>query len=168
MNTLDSNQTKIISLLSEVNRKGIDNLIQFIKDSNYLTTARCYSHHKCHQGLMMHSLEVLDTMLKDNLASIPRESLIITALCHDLGKARLNGHNVGRGEHPHRSIDILNQCGVELSEDEKNAILNHHPKRFSQWVASAFKSPLQILLQVGDCRSTGLNKRGETYRFSAL
>ena len=35
----------VISLLSEVNRKGIDNLIQFIEDSNYLTSATCYSHH---------------------------------------------------------------------------------------------------------------------------
>lgn len=99
MTTLD-NQKRIISLLSEVNRKGIDNLIQFIQDSDYLTTAQCYSHHKCPHGLMMHSLEVLDTMLQDNLAGIPRESLILTALCHDLGKARLNGRKVGCGDHP--------------------------------------------------------------------
>ena len=119
---------RIISLLSEVDRKGIDNLIQFILESNYTTSARCYSHHKCHQGLMMHSLEVLDCMLKNNLAGIPRESIILVALCHDLGKARLNGRKIG----------------------------------------GALKSPLQVLLQIGDCRSTGLNKRGKTYRFTSL
>ena len=167
MATLD-NQNKIISLLSEVNRKGIDNLIQFIQDSDYLTTAQCYSHHKCPQGLMMHSLEVLDTMLRDNLAGIPRESIILTALCHDLGKARLGGRKVGAGPHPSRSISILKRCGVELTKDEESAILNHHPKGFGKWISSALKSPLQVLLQMGDCRSTGLNKRGKIYRFSAI
>ena len=159
---------RIISLLSEVDRKGIDNLIKFIEDSDYLTTAQCYSHHRCPQGLMMHSLEVLDTMLQDNLAGIPRESLILTALCYDLGKARLNGSKVGRGTHPQRSIDILNKCGVALTDEERNAILNHHPKGFSDWFATAFNSPLQMLLQIGDCKSTGTNKSGGTYRFACL
>ena len=159
---------RIISLLSEVDRKGIDNLIKFIEDSNYLTSAQCYSHHKCQHGLMMHSLEVLDCMLNNNLGGIPRESLILVALCHDLGKARLRGRKVGAGPHPSRSISILKRCGVELTKDEESAILNHHPKGFGKWIGSALKSPLQILLQMGDCRSTGLNKRGKTYRFSAI
>lgn len=159
---------RIISLLSEVDRKGIDNLIQFIQESNYTTSARCYSHHKCHQGLMMHSLEVLDCMLKNNLAGIPRESIILVALCHDLGKARLKGKKVGWGDHPQRSIAILKQCGVELTDDERDAILNHHPKGFADWFATAFNRPLQMLLQIGDCKSTGTNKSGGTYRFSYL
>ena len=159
---------RIISLISEVDRKGIDNLIQFIQESNYTTSARCNSHHKCHQGLMMHSLEVLDCMLNNNLGGIPRESLILVALCHDLGKARLRGRKVGAGPHPSRSISILKRCGVELTNDEESAILNHHPKGFGKWISSALKSPLQVLLQMGDCRSTGLNKRGKIYRFSAI
>lgn len=159
---------RIISLLSEVDRKGIDNLIKFIEDSNYLTSAQCYSHHKCQHGLMMHSLEVLDCMLNNNLVGIPRESIILVALCHDLGKARLGGRKVGRGQHPSRSICILKECGVELTSDERSAILNHHPRGFGKWVSTALKSPLQLLLQMGDCRSTGLNKRGKTYRFSAI
>ena len=159
---------RVVSLLSEVNRKGIDNLIQFVKDSNYLTTAQCYSHHKCQHGLMMHSLEVLDCMLNNNLVGIPRESIILVALCHDLGKARLNRKKIGSGDHPQRSIDILNQCGVELTDDERDAILNHHPKGFGDWFANAFNSPLQMLLQIGDCKSTGTNKSGSTYRFASL
>lgn len=167
MNTLTM-KDRIISLLSEVDRKGIDNLIKFIEDSNYLTSAQCYSHHKSQHGLMMHSLEVLDCMLNNNLAGIPRESIILVALCHDLGKARLNGRNVGCGDHPQRSIAILKQCGVELTDDERDAILNHHPKGFADWFATAFNSPLQMLLQIGDCKSTGTNKSGGTYRFACL
>ena len=159
---------KVISLLSEVKREGIDNLIQFIKDSNYLTTATCYSHHKHPEGLMMHSLEVLDYMLKNNLANLPRESIILVALCHDLGKARMDGKNVGTGHHPSRSVYILKQCGVKLTSNEESAIRNHHPRGFRHWVNTAFKGPLQILLQLADCKSTGLNKDGETYVFSVI
>lgn len=167
MNTTKMKE-RVVSLLSEVNRKGIDNLIQFVKDSNYLTTAQCYSHHKCQHGLMMHSLEVLDCMLNNNLVGIPRESIILVALCHDLGKARLNRKKIGSGDHPQRSIAILNQCGVELTDDERDAILNHHPKGFGDWFANAFNSPIQMLLQIGDCKSTGTNKSGSTYRFACL
>ena len=167
MNTTKMKE-RVVSLLSEVNRKGIDNLIQFVKDSNYLTTAQCYSHHKCQHGLMMHSLEVLDCMLNNNLVGIPRESIILVALCHDLGKARLNRKKIGSGDHPQRSIAILNQCGEELTDDERDAILNHHPKGFGDWFANAFNSPLQMLLQIGDCKSTGTNKSGSTYRFACL
>ena len=159
---------RVVSLLSECNRKGIDNVIQFVKESNYLTTAQCYSHHKCQHGLMMHSLEVLDCMLNNNLVGIPRESIILVALCHDLGKARLNRKKIGSGDHPQRSIAILNQCGVELTDDERDAILNHHPKGFGDWFANAFNSSLQMLLQIGDCKSTGTNKSGSTYRFACL
>ncbi len=159
---------KVISLLYEVNRKGIDNLIQFVKNSNYLTTAQCYSHHTHPEGLMMHSLEVLDCMLKNNLAGLSRESIILVALCHDLGKARLNGMKQGRGQHPDRSVYILQQCGVELTDDELYAIRCHHPKGIGDWLSRAFSSPLQLLLQMADCRSTGINKRGAKYRFSAL
>ena len=80
-------QDKVLSLLSEVNRPGIDKLIGFMKSSSYFTTARCYKHHRCNHGLLMHSLEVLDVMLKYNVLGLPRESLILTALCHDLGTA---------------------------------------------------------------------------------
>ena len=167
MNTTTMKE-RVVSLLSEVNRKGIDNLIQFVKDSNYLTTAQCNSHHKCQHGLMMHSLEVLDCMLNNNLVGIPRESIILVALCHDLGKARLNRKKIGSGDHPQRSIAILNQCGVELTDDERDAILNHHPKGFGDWFANAFNSPLQMLLQIGDCKSTRTNKSGSTYTFACL
>ena len=159
---------KVISLLSEVNRKGIDNLIQFVKNSNYLTTAQCYSHHTHPEGLMMHSLEVLDYMLKNNHSGLSRESIILVALCHDLGKARVNGMKIGRGEHPARSVYILKQCGVELTEDERDAIRCHHPKGIADFLSRAFSSPLQLLLQMGDSRSTHINKRGGKYRFSAL
>lgn len=161
-------KTKVLDLLSEINRPGIDSVIDFIKTSNYLTTAQCHEHHRRDHGLMMHSLEVLDTMLKDNILGFPRESLIIVALFHDLGKAVLNGQKIGRGKHPARSISILKRYGFELTPEERGAICNHHPGKDPRKLAAALGNPLQILLHAGDCRSTGIDKDGRTYRFTAL
>lgn len=166
--TIQAAQTKVLDLLSEINRPGIDSVIDFIKTSNYLTTAQCHEHHRRDHGLMMHSLEVLDTMLKDNILGFPRESLIIVALFHDLGKAVLNGQKIGRGKHPARSIAILKRYGFELTPQERGAICNHHPGRDPRKLAAALGNPLQILLHAGDCRSTGIDKDGRTYRFTAL
>lgn len=167
MMTPDVAKEKIVSLLGEVKRDGIDNLIKFIQDSDYLTDATCYSHHKGRHGLMFHSLEVLDTMLGAAGEGLARESIILVGLCHDLGKARKNRHHVGRGHHPQRSLYILRQCGVQLSDLERDAIGYHHPKTINAY-ASAVTNPLQKLLHKGDCNSTGIDKRGSSYVFNHL
>ena len=166
--TIQAAQTKVLDLLSEINRPGIDSVIDFIKTSNYLTTAQCHGHHRREHGLMMHSLEVLDTMLKGNILGFPRESLIVVALFHDLGKATLNGRKIGRGMHPARSIAILKKCGFALTPQESSAIYSHHPGSDPLKLASALANPLQVLLHAGDCRSTGLDKNGRNYIFSSL
>ena len=166
--TVEAAKTKVLDLLSEINRPGIDSVIEFIKTSNYLTTAQCHGHHRREHGLMMHSLEVLDTMLNGNILGFPRESLIVVALFHDLGKATLNGHKIGRGRHPARSIAILKKYGVELTPQESSAIYSHHPGSDPRKLASALGNPLQVLLHAGDCRSTGLDKNGRNYIFSSL
>lgn len=166
--TAQAAQTKVLDLLSEIHRPGIDAVVDFIKSSNYLTTAQCHGHHRRDYGLMMHSLEVLDTMLKGNILGFPRESLIVVALFHDLGKATLNGQKIGRGMHPARSVAILKKCGFELTPQESSAIYSHHPGSDPRKLAAALGNPLQVLLHAGDCRSTGLDKHGRTYRFTAL
>ena len=166
--TIQAAKTKVLDLLSEINRPGIDSVIEFIKTSNYLTTAQCHGHHHREYGLMMHSLEVLDTMLKGHILGFPRESLIVVALFHDLGKATLNGRKIGRGMHPARSIEILKKCGFALTPQESSAIYSHHPGSSPRTLASALGNPLQVLLHAGDCRSTGLDKNGRNYIFSSL
>ena len=161
-------QAKVLGLLSEINRPGIDSVIDFIKRSNYMTTAQCHGHHRRNHGLMMHSLEVLDTMLGTNVLDFPRESLIITALFHDLGKATLNGQKIGRGMHPSRSVAILKKCGFKLTPQEYSAIYNHHPGKNPRKLSAAVSNPLQLLLHAGDCMSTGTDKSGNTYCFCNL
>jgi HD superfamily phosphodiesterase len=116
---------RIIELLERVNRPGTDNLIKYLRESNF-ATARCYSHHTGRGGLVSHSLEVYENMRRNN-NNIPEESTIICALLHDLGKAKLRGWEF-EGYHPARAIAILERCGYELSKDEAFAIRYHHRK----------------------------------------
>jgi hypothetical protein len=167
MMTPEIAKEKILSLLSEVKRDGIDNLIKFVKESDYLTDATCYSHHKDRYGLMFHSLEVLDTMLGSAAEGLARDSIILVGLCHDLGKARKDGQHLGRGRHPQRSLYILRKCGVKLSDLERDAIGYHHPKTVKAY-ASAVTNPLQRLLHRGDCKSTGMDKEGSSFVFNCL
>lgn len=86
---------KFESLLLSVEREGIDNLLGFIRKSDFYTAPASTKYHSCHEGgLLEHSLNVykcltakLDNPVwKDVLGVIPRESLIISSLLHDLCK----------------------------------------------------------------------------------
>ena len=116
---------------------------------------------------MFHSLEVLDVMLREAGSELSRESLILVALCHDLGKARMNGKKVGTGFHPYRSLYILKKNGVKLSKMEEEAIKCHHPRNLKQYAAYV-TNPYLRLLSKGDCRSTGIYKKGGKYSFCVL
>ena len=82
---------QILSLLKVVNREGMDDLIQFLQESDYFTAPASAKYHSAHEGgLAEHSLHVFN-LLEFN-AEIPgapyicEQSRIITALLHDLCK----------------------------------------------------------------------------------
>ena len=108
-------------MIREINRPGTETLIDYIDTTNYFTTAQCYSHHKYEGGLVDHSLEVLDAMLKNNDAGLSSESITVAALFHDLGKATVDGKKFSSSFHPIRSLQILNHCGYELTKEEAEA-----------------------------------------------
>lgn len=151
---------KVLSFIREINRPGTEALIDFINTTNYFTTAKCYSHHKYEGGLLDHSLEVLDAMLKNNNAGLSRESITVAALFHDLGKATVNGKKFSRDYHPIRSVQILQHCGYELTTDEEDAISGHHKSNFSK--------TLRTLLRKADGISCKVSKRKEKYIFGAI
>ena len=140
------NQIKeqILEILGGIDRAGMDAVINYLNASNYFTT-RCYGHHKGRGGLAQHSLEVY-TYMCAHAGSFPTQSIAIAALFHDLGKTRRPD---GRG-HWNRSLDILDECGFDLTSDERTAIGNHHSKSMD-----FLTCPLRRLLTKGDCDSTG-------------
>ena len=142
---------RVIDLIKTVDRKGVENVIKYLTDSNY-AMARCYGHHKYKGGLVDHSLEVYEIMKRDN-TQFSEESIIICSLFHDLGKARLRGWNF-EGEHPSRAISILARCRFELTEEETFAIRYHHRKS-----VDVITHPYRRALTKADMESTAVWKR---------
>ena len=86
---------KIDKLLLSTGREGIEALIQHMYDNGFFTAPCSGAYHLAKEGgLAEHSLNVYDIMTKlnDSLQSeIPRQSIIIVSLLHDLGKMGFAG-----------------------------------------------------------------------------
>jgi hypothetical protein len=96
-------QTKIEQyeeLLKSVDREGMDSLLEFIRKSDFYTAPASTRFHSCHEGgLLEHSLNVANCLFNklhnpiwaDILNETGRESLIISALLHDICKSYFYG-----------------------------------------------------------------------------
>mgnify|MGYP003296722129 CR=1 FL=1 len=134
---------RIIKILKTLDRPGIDQVIEFMKENNY-EGSRCYGHHKYKGGLVDHSLEVYDHMMK-NRGDLPEDSIIVCAFFHDLGKASKSTRYIK--DHEGRSVRILDKCGFTLTNQERNAIITHHQKE------GFFDDPLRKRLSLADMNS---------------
>lgn len=94
MSNSNSNIERFEQLLKSTGRDGIDDLIEFIRKSDFYTAPASTRYHSCHEGgLLEHSLNVYDRLIakyNDEVwkSKIPaeKESIIIVALLHDLCK----------------------------------------------------------------------------------
>lgn len=121
---ITSSKQEIISLLSDIEREGMGNVISYLVKSDYFT-AHCHHHHRYKGGLADHSLGVYFEMIK-MAPHLPDESCRIAALFHDLCTSHLEGlDEIGRHHHGQRSVDLLDVFGFELLNEERIAIANH-------------------------------------------
>ena len=89
-----TNIERFENLLRSTNREGIENLIEFIRKSDFYTAPASTRYHSCHEGgLLEHTLNVYDRLISkfnDELwkgkVNVGSDNLIITALLHDLCK----------------------------------------------------------------------------------
>ena len=131
---IERNKKEISSLLLETKREGIENVLLYLEDSGfYEAPSSINRHHNCKGGLAEHCLGVykIASELNDKL---PHDSLVIAGILHDVCKAsklyydtdgnihRRYTHIKGHGR---RSIKLLEQCGLLLTEDERLAIRWH-------------------------------------------
>ncbi|MFR3727707.1 HD domain-containing protein [Lacrimispora sp.] len=88
---------KFEKLLLETKRPGVENLIEFIRKSDFYTAPASTRFHGAYEGgLLEHSINVLDCLAEkkasDNaiwhkvLVNVQSESIVISALLHDLCK----------------------------------------------------------------------------------
>lgn len=156
------NREHIKDLLKSTQREGVDNLLNFLDRSGYFYLYGSFRHHEYKGGLAMHSLQVMNYALEHN-KSCDRNSIIITALLHDICKTKYNfPHGIKFEGHGTKSVSILKFIGFPLTEDEELAIRFHmgskcfirnkeEQKRFEK----AQESELWQLIHVGDCISAG-------------
>lgn len=93
---LAGNKEQFEILMSKISRPGIDELMKFIRKSDfYLAPASTRFHGANEGGLLEHSLNVHrnlsqklseSTLWKDTLSDVPEESVIIVSLLHDICK----------------------------------------------------------------------------------
>lgn len=100
MNTMNQNNVKKFeTILQSVQREGIDNLLAFIRKSDFYTAPASTRYHSCHEGgLLEHTLNVYDRLMnkcKDTLwqerATLKKENIVIAALLHDICKTYFYG-----------------------------------------------------------------------------
>lgn len=164
-------------LIGEVKREGMDKLMEALEDSGYFFAPASSGYHLAKDsGLLEHSVNVTNLMLKleDRLEhGASRESIILTGLFHDLGKAGDYGkanyienilksgkrseakpfeRNKALLNIPHEvaSVAILNRY-IALTEEEAFAILYHNGLYTSiGYGLKGNEKPLQMLLHFAD------------------
>ena len=112
-----------LHLLRSTNREGIEGVICYLNGSDFFR-AHCHSHHREAGGLAQHSLEACQFALAHS-NGLPRDSVIIGTLLHDLCSSHRHDTHGIRG-HGCRSVGILRDiCGLKLSKEESDAIRLH-------------------------------------------
>ena len=138
---MSDNRTEIIELLRSTNRQGTNNVIAWLdtEPSFFEASAARIHHDNVVGGLASHSLKVYhhakaDWESRDAAfkAKYPLESIIISALLHDVCKKdvyyigadgnptwNIENHRKGHGL---RSVHLLEEQGLVLTPDERMAI----------------------------------------------
>ena len=87
---LDKNKERFINLLSQVDRRGVEGLIEYLQTVDFFEAPASIKYHNCVKGgLCDHSLNVYDNLIKLNElynCDFSSESMILAALLHDLAK----------------------------------------------------------------------------------
>lgn len=173
-----------------------DKVIDFIEnETSWLNSPASTKYHLCREGgLLEHSVNVAETMLKIRAAIAPdisEESCVIVALLHDLGKVGIPGNpqylvnepsekqqKYGyKPDSPYRfnkdltylSVPVrslyLASKHIDLSEQEVQAIIYHD----GQYVddnrsVATHEEPLTLLLQYADSWSGFVLESGEAHK----
>lgn len=144
------NQDRFYALLRSTGEKGVENLIQSIRKSNF-STAHSHSHHHYPTGLIEHALGVYDQMsARAKGMGLKESDIILTALLHDISMARNEEWSTiphKRGEHGGFSMKISQHYLPDLSQDVLEAICKH---RHDAPEPDAKRNPLWDLVRRSD------------------
>ena len=141
--TLQQKTEECLALLRSTNREKIEDLISYITHMGYFEAPASKKHHRFVGGLVSHSLETYHKAMELREEKIrngyspdqmPKDSVIIAALMHDLCKADVlryyqesrKVYTCKRSKgHSERSVRQVGYSGFQLTPLEKEAILWH-------------------------------------------
>jgi len=87
---IEENDSQIVALLSFVKRTGVDDLLDYLQNSDYYTAPASTRFHSVSRGgLVQHSLNVTREFSKENAKwknPLPQDSVLICGILHDLCK----------------------------------------------------------------------------------
>lgn len=183
---------KFNHLINQVDRNGIESLKEFIEQNNFFISPSSSQYHGAKDGgNLEHSILVTELMLQLHpllAPDIPTESVIITGLFHDIGKANYfdkplyienilkSGkrsdskpfkHNEDRLPIPHEvvSLHMLSKF-IPLTEDEVFAILYHNGMYTPLGRTIQGKErPLMLLLHFADMWSSRFLEKDEQEQY---
>jgi hypothetical protein len=145
-------KTIVETLLRQTGRANIDKLLSIMERHGYYSVPSNNHHHRW-AGTLHHSLEVLLYALKHNKYHVPKDSLIIVCLLHDIckihGYRHINGHSK-------RSIKLIQDVAkVHLNSNEYYAIKYHMKnaekvKKYCNNYILVINSPLWKLIRKAD------------------
>lgn len=182
LNTPISNWDTVKGLLLSTRREGMESLVDWLEKSDFIVAPASTQYHGSYEGgLLEHSLNVYNELVKQTklikLFNIPADSLIITALLHDICKVnyykvemrnvKVNGAWVQEPfykvddffpvGHAEKSIIILQQF-IKMNEVEIAMIRGHMGGFVSDQYFSPSalynKYPEAVLLQYADMIAT--------------
>lgn len=176
---------KILTMLKEINREGMDELIAFLEKSDFFEAPASTKYHGAFKGgLAEHSLkvyEVLKEKVKNYDIEVSEDTLKIVTLLHDICKVNFykvdyrNAKNsLGEWEkvpyytiddtipygHGEKSVMMITEY-IKLTPEEKYSIRWHmgfsEPKELYTSLGQAFKKyPLALLVHEADLEATYL------------
>lgn len=173
-------KNKFIELLRSTNREGIENLIAFLEKTDFFTApASTKFHNSFEGGLLAHSLNVYDALVKLTNGEWSDDTIKIVALLHDICKINLykvdyrnKKDETGQWvKEPYYTSDDLMPLGhgeksvmlisefIKLTKEELYAIRWHmggyEPKENYGYIAKAYeKYPLAVYTHMADLMAT--------------
>lgn len=157
-----SDKQRFYSLIHGINRIGIDELLEWIEESDFFAAPASTKFHGNYEGgLLKHCLKVHDVfyrLVKVNKLKLNDESIIICSLFHDLNKVNTYhpkfNKNGSRSKTPYETIDSIPlghgaksvwmvERFMRLTVEEAAIILWHmgpFDRNFSTWDAKITKT----------------------------
>ena len=181
---IEQNRKEVLEILSKVNREGMDEFIEFLNNSTFFSDPASSRYHANFPGgLAFHSYNLYKICSRLNKLfnrGISEESIIISAICHDLCKiGSYNIDNKWKKDSQGKWESYLTYCYnpnqvqclhgtesaliaskyIKLTDEEQQAITYHmgayglSDRDCNQMNNSIKKYPLVLLIQQSDMAS---------------